>query len=410
VAPVGLLGMVYAWREAGPRTLIAGTGMLALGLTPYLYCFVTAENLLSWPRPAGFGELIDIFTRRTYGGVVGFTGSNEASRASENLVALGASLARTWVWVLLPIGIATLALQIARPVDRGSRHRWIALGVAWLLAGPILALRFNVAVEGYGLYVVRRFHVLPSMLLVIPVAVGLDALWNRWLASLKLRVPKELTRSVISIGVFFGLAATALPHVTAVHSPAMEMGVLNMLRSLPPNAVVLGKGDDLHVGTRYMQLVRGMRPDVVYVHWSAMGTGWYRERMARLGLVIPPSTEPPSIALALHVLASERPLFVDPSMTEILRRFPSYPHGLHVRVLPLGAKPPSLDEVVAINKELYGRFELGYAPPERDDDFPAQMHYRYAKTWLLLARALGSAGKQAEAAWAMDVSEQLAPR
>ncbi len=415
VAPVGLLGVVRAYREAGPRAVLAAIGALAIGLSAYLYCFVTPENLMSWPRPQDLGDLLDLFTRRTYGGVAGFTGGSEEPRIAENVVALGASLARTWILVLLPIAFVAIVVRIARPTASGaatgeSRGGWIALAIAWVIAGPILALRFNVAVEGYGLYVVRRFHVLPSLLLVIPVAVGLDLLIDRIGAYRKLPVPGAAARALMPVVVFAVLAVTALPHVAGIHSPAMERGVQNLLGSLPPSSVVLGQGDDLHVGVRYLQLARGVRPDVAYVHWSAMGTPWYRERMAQLGVVLDPvAGEAPSVAVARHVLASGRPLFVDPSQARILAAYPSYPFGLVIRVLPPGAKVPTLDEVVAINKQMFARFDLDYPRPHAADEYAAQMHLRYTRLWQDLGRALGRAGRTTDAAWALDIAAQLAP-
>lgn len=418
VAPVGLLGVVRAYREVGPRAVIAALGALAIGLCAYLYCFVTPENLMSWPRPHDLGDLLDLFTRRTYGGVAGFTGGSEQPRIAENLVALAASLARTWILVLLPIAAVAVVVRIARPADREAsgvvsgeaRAGWIALAIAWVIAGPVLALRFNVAVEGYGLYVVRRFHVLPSLLLVIPVAVGLDLTLDRIAAHRKLPTLGAASRALVSVVVFAAVAVTALPHVAGIHSPAMERGVQNLLGSLPPSSVVLGQGDDLHVGVRYLQLARGVRPDVAYVHWSAMGTPWYRERMAQLGVVLEPAAgEAPSLAVARHVLASGRPLLVDPSQAKILSAYPSYPFGVLIRVLPHGAPVPTLDEVVELNKQMFARFDLDYARPHAADEYAAQMHLRYARLWQDLGRALGRAGRPADAAWAQGVAAQLAP-
>lgn len=409
VAPVGVVGVVRGVREVGWRAAVAGVAGLAVGLASYLYLFFASENLLSWPRPHTFDELIAIFTRRVFGGTVGFMGGDDPVPVYEQLIALVASLGRAWLWALLPVGLATLGWRAVRSGAGESRAAWGALLLSFLIAGPLLVLRFDVPPHGFGLYVVRRFHILPTLLLTVPVAVGLDLGW-RWLPErVRRAAPRAGIARALALAGFAVAAALSLPHVLAVHSPAMARGVHNMLRALPQNAVVVSRSNELHLGTRYHQLVEHERPDVVHVHWPAMVTRWYRDRLRPFGIEVPPDADKPSVALAEYVLGAGRPLLVDLEQGNILRAFPNYPYGWLVRVLPRGVAPPSLDEVVEENRRLYAAFELDEAAPGPDDEFAAAMHARYARTWQLLAGALARAGKREDAEWALALARQLAP-
>ena len=88
----------------------------------------------------------------------------------ERLAELLRVLARSWLYVLLPVGLGALGYRIARPAGE-PRAGWLALGATFLLAGPVLATKFNVEAAEFGLHVVHRFHLLPILLLAIPVAI-----------------------------------------------------------------------------------------------------------------------------------------------------------------------------------------------------------------------------------------------
>ena len=201
---------------------------------------------------------------------------------------------------------------------------------------------------------------------------------------------------------------TSLATLAHAHSPALELGVRNLLRSLPPDAVVLQSQDPLHYGAAYLQAVDGERPDVVVVQWTPAPTSvpWYRARLARRGI----SLDGDEVAVAERLLAAGRPVFVDIYQPAVVTALPSVPYGMVRRVLPRGAQVPSLDEQVATNKRLYEAFELDYEPPSADDELAADVHRKYAATWYELAAALARASRPDDAAWAGALAHELAPR
>lgn len=415
IAPVGILGVVRGIREAerpALRTIALTFGALALGLAPYAYLLVAPDTPISWGKAHDLGDVLAIFTRQDYGGPFAFSPDKAAIDVAANLGALAGTLARGWLYLPLLIGVGTLGWRSVRSEAEGEpRTGWRLLAASWLVAGPILIARFNVEPVDLGLLVVQRFHILPMLLLAIPIAVGLD----RVLAAIGARTPalaRPIAGEVLAAAVAIVVAAASLPHSRAVNSRAVEAGAANMLRSLPPNAVVITQSDP-RAPVVYAQEVLGIRPDVIVVTWKMVPMAWYRARLAARGLVIDPKAAdrdgPPSVKVAEQIFAAGRPLVVDQFEGNILKEYASYPHAMLLRVLPRGAKQLTLDEIVALNHELYGAFDLDYPHPGPDDGYPAGIHQRYASTWAILAKALSDAGRKSEARDALELARTLAP-
>jgi dolichyl-phosphate-mannose-protein mannosyltransferase len=407
VAPVGILGVVRGAREA-PAIRAAGAAFagLVVGLLPYLYLTATVDTAISWGPVDDLADIIAMIARRDYGGPGSFAASGDSS-VGANLGALFASLARAWLWLPAALGLGALAYRIARPGDDSGETRaaWLALAASWLVAGPILAATFNVPPEKLGLYIVQRFHILPTLLLVIPVAVGLDLVARRIARDIQ---PRRAFHA-LAICAFVFAGARSLPYLQRVRTHALELGVVNMLRSLPPGAVAMVSSDDLFYGAGYVQDVLGERQDVVVMSRPLLGFAWYRARLARRGVPVVLAGPTPIRHVAEQVLALGRPLFAEVLETEVLRTLPSSPHGTLFRVVPAGAHTPSLDQVIADNHTVFAAFDLSDPQPGPDDEYPTAVHSRYAYTWGILAKALAAAKRTDEARAAMDLARELGP-
>lgn len=412
VAPVGLVGVVRAMRERDARRAIplalAGAGWVA-GMLPYLYLFVAAQNLLSWPTPTDLGELLDIVLRRAYGGVVGFSGSGDPVPHGAQLAELATTVARAWLWILPVVGLGALGYRIARPAGE-PRAGWIALAVTLVVAGPVLAMRFDVPVAEFGLHIIHRFHLLPILVLAIPTAVGLTLIGERIAARVP-RPPRPAIVQLVAHLAFVLIAAGSLLDLGRYRTPAMEYMARNTLRSMPANAVIMAPiVDELDVGIRYLQLTRGERPDVLFFRWPDAAVAWYRDKLVPHGLVLPPgATYTGTTAIdAFH--AQGRPVFAYWWDKALRAHYPSYPYGVLVRLLPRGEAAPPLDEVVASNQRLFESFELGYALPGKADEFATWVHRKYAGTWARLAEDLVRAGNHEQAATAVALARALGPQ
>ncbi len=415
VAPIGLLGVVRGVREGGRgRGVAIALCGLALGLTPYLSLFAAPDSAVSWTSIDTVDQLLHHFFRVDYGTTSLSPHALDVSSV-DTVLALLLTLARTWLYVPLAAAIAVLSVRIARPVHE-TRWAFVMLAASFLLAGPILISRFNIPPLQLHLHTSQRFHILPALLLVIPVALSADSVARRLARSSGARKLKAspVTGTVGALVMFVVLVALALPNQAAMHSPALERGVRNLLESLPPDAVVIVTTDEAHFGAAYVQNVLRERPDVVVVMWGLVPQQRYRDRIGRrlgIDLVDAGDTSAASVAVAERILATKRPLFIDWYMSNIATSLPTYPYGLVLRVLSRGAVPPPIEDVVAINKELYGKFTFDYQLPAADDTvYASHLHERYARPWLVLAEALGRAGKNEERDEAFAVARALAPR
>ncbi len=413
LAPVGIWGIVCAWREATgskPMVLAAAVGGVVLGLVPYAYLFVTDENLMAWRAPQSFGDLVAIFLRTDYGTTsVGISG-NAPVDSIASLGAYAVYVARSLLYGLPLIALGALLSRVMRPADGESRGSWIALAASWLLAGVVLTWIADAPTVGSGLFVVRRYQLLSVLVLVIPISIGIDFLAAHFRAARGGSTPSAWQSAVAASVVFVLLAVLTIPRVRALHSPAVELAARNMLGTLPAGSVVLGEGDELHAGTRYLQLVLGIRTDVTYIHLAGLGSPWYREKFRAYGIPVDTLRGKTALAdLARGIHASKRPLFVVSRSLPFLHEMPSYPHGFLLRVLPEGARAPTLDEVVELDRTIYAAFDLDYPKPGPNDELAMVVHHRYASTWVLLAGALRSAGRSQDASAAEDIARQLLP-
>lgn len=406
VVPVGVWGVVHAVREGkGLRALpvvLAVAGWI-IGMSPYLYLLIAPDNLLSWPAPTTFSDFLDIVLRRTYGGAFGFSGSGDPVPYGDQLIELFKMMGRGWLWLGMPIGLGVFAMRIARPVGE-SRGGWIALAFSWLIAGPLLVTRFDVPVVEFGVHVVHRFHLLPILLLVIPVAVGLTLLADK--------VPaRPVVLQVVVHVCFVAAIASSLVDVARYRTPAMELSARNTLRSMPKNAVIMAAiVDELDVGIRYLQLTRNERLDVLFFRWPDAAVPWYAKKLGPYGLVVVPGVTF-TVAHAIDRFhAAGRPVFVYWFEKELREIYPSYPFGILVRLLPRGEKPPSAEEVFTLNRELFNTFDLGYPLPGKTDQFATWVHRKYAGTWARIADDLMAVGKREEAATAIEYARALGPQ
>jgi len=416
LAPVGLVGVIRGGREARrmvPALALALAGFV-LGLLPYTYLLVTAENARSWGRHLdGLHALMFHILRYDYGGPGAFAPNHPPLPMPANLGELARSLGRWWLWAPALLGLVTLVRRSAR---RETRWSWLALAGSFLLAGPLLVLKFNVELEGPGLFVVHRFYLLPAVILAVPIAAGLDDI-GHWLTVTFPGFARRFTArpqlgEVLALAGFVALFASSLAFVQAVHSPAVELNARNMLRSLPHDAVVVVAEDDLDFATSYLELARGERSDVTVVMWYAIARPATRERIEqRLGIKIPVVGTDIFVAhFAEVVLATKRPLFVDGFEKHVLEAFPTYPFGILFRVLPKGSPLPDIQEVFAINRDLYAHFDLGYPLPPPGLGWPAHVHERLAHPWQIIHDALIASGDADDAAFALEMGRALMPQ
>ena len=417
VAPIGLYGVWRGHKEAAGSPLVAfalAAAGLVIGLLPYLYLFLAPDSWVSWRRIESLGDLIHHILRYDYGGPGQFSPVDHPVSAGDNLLAFLASMGRAFLWIPAVVGVAALGYFSARGDRSEPRVAWAMYAVTWLVAGPVFVLRFNIDPVGSGLYVVQRFHLLAMLILVVPVAVGIDRLVAHYESRIPARLhPSQRAHAVLAVVGLIGVAVPALPYVARMHSPAMEQALLNLVRSLPPNAIVIGAPDVFHFGLGYVQGALGERHDVGVITTVQLGLPSARARVReRTGIEViqvPRGSEDKlSVKVCEQALATGRRVFVDPYQANIAASFPTYPYGLLFRVLPRGSALPSVVEVFAINKQIYADYKFGYAFPGPEDQIATTFHEHYARVWKMIAGSLGDHPE--EQAFARAMFDELSPK
>ncbi|MBA3462675.1 MAG: DUF2723 domain-containing protein [Deltaproteobacteria bacterium] len=403
LAPIGIWGVVRGAREASSWVAPLALALVAFvaGLLPYAYLFV-APDAASWGPVDSFSDLADMFLRKDYGYTSHLPGGTTIP-VTTSLGAHAMLIGRTWLWVPLLVGLGALGLRCVRGVDRSA---WWMLAASWVVCGPVFASMLHVETHGVGGYIGARMQILSAVVLAIPIAAGFEEMAER-----STRVLSVRSAAIAAIAMFAALVAVALPRLARVHGRAVEAGVSNMLVAMPPSSIALVTSEDLCFGARYLQLARGVRPDVTVVCWAIATRDWYRERIAADGVPLTATSGgPASIAQAAALLATGRPLLVEAVAQEpIVKKLPNYPVGVLRRVLPVGTPLPPLGWIVDRQRALFEVFDLDHPRPSVDDDFAAVAHKRYAASWRDLSRALAAAGDREGAAAAFDVGRQLMP-
>jgi hypothetical protein len=415
-APVGIYGVVIGLREhrgqGGRRwpIVLGAAGLFVAGLTPYLYLYLAPHTPASWGHLDSLSAVVRHFLREDYGGPGAFGPKGSHVPALTSIAALAENALRGWLWLPVVFGVAMLGLGSVRGPHKVA---WWCLTAAIVIAGPLLASRFNIPPKpGLQLYVCQRFYLLPMGLLAVPIAVGFDRAWQ-WVearrGALRLRPSVLAALGLAPLALAVGLS---LPHQRRAHSPAVERALEMMLRTAPPNAVLLTSADHFDLVGSYAQFALGMRPDVVMANGGMMTARWYlADLSADLGFdSIPDGPGLKSERFAKAILDHGRPLLVDHNFLNIATKYASYPYGILVRIVPPGDAAPSVDEVFELNKKIFESIDFNYPAPYQTDDWPAQIHYDYANTWELLAQALEAKGRPEDAKWALDLAYGLAPR
>jgi hypothetical protein len=406
VAPIGLYGAVVGVREATrPRAFViaAAAGAFALGMSPYLYLLATAPNRLSWGDIDSAGALLRHILREDYGGPGSFSPHGASVPIIDNLAAWAATVGRGWLYVPALAGLAWLATACVRPAATGDAPRgaWWALAATLVVAGPVLVMRFDAPLDDLGLYTVRRFHLVSLVILAPAVARAID--------TAVARLARDRVAWVAVAAVLVGGLAAAAPQIAALHTPAFENAAANLLRSLPEDAVLVQSHGERYFAMGYLQLARGLRPDVVVVDWAIIPLPWHRARLEAEGITIPHGNDA-SAQVAAALVAQGRPVFVDDYAATIVQRLPTYPYGTVFRVLPPGTPRPPIEEVYAINQRVFAQFDLDYPPPGPHDEFATRVHEDYARAWNIIVRALVADGRRDDAAAAAAIARGIGPQ
>lgn len=327
-------------RWLTPPAMARLVGCFAAGLLPYLYLPIAsaAPSIATWGDQRSVAGLLTHLLRREYGTLR--LGADAYVRDVSFATQLAMYLRFEWR-ELLGFGLPLAALGAWAGV-RTRRTRPLAawLGASWILYVVAFHALANLPV-GNPLFlgVQARFWLLPGLLLA--ACAGLGA------AALAPRIGRGMP--VLALGL---VALQGGIHLRAAdRADAREFREYGaaLLAPLPPNAILLARGDLLVNTLAYAQLAEGLRPDVRVVDLERLTYPWMRRVVqARLpGVVLPgerltPAGVPGGFTLAQLVAANAggARVYLAGNLTanegDVAAAYDRWPLGMTTELVPAG--------------------------------------------------------------------------
>ncbi|MCA9562577.1 MAG: DUF2723 domain-containing protein [Myxococcales bacterium] len=442
VTPIGLLGLVRAFREVGignrtkRATVVLSTALagLALGLTPYLSLLGRSpEGRWVWGGEMAFGELVRHFLRADYG-TLRLAATDNGPGFGQNWIAYIAHLPLSFS-VLVPMGFIGFFLATAA-FWKARRQMWWILNASlfgWVrvfrrkrfnphaspVTGPAqitengldsvgvlasIALTavffmpqfFNLRPEGLEGTVTRRFYILPDVLFCFLAAAGLEALM-RWEPRVRMIIRAG------SVGILAILVLTNVRSASWSRDMAVEDYLINALNTVPRDSIILGTGEIGVFGFLAVQDAYGYRTDVTYVDLNMLRHRWYYDRIATQvpEFVVEYNRESVRVVDVAANLMQTHQVYVA-EIPPSVRAFTgpsiySYPIGPLLRVAWPSEPLPSPSALEQLNRQLFSRMNHRGLRTNDPDTWAARALSSYARTWLAIAGAYEFQDKTREA-------------
>jgi len=244
-----------------------------LGLSVFLYLPIRASQhpLVNWGDPSTWRNFWRVVTRADYGGLKLHPEQSSFSWTPASALAqvryFATAMKAEWGWGALFLGSLGVLLGL-----RSAAWRFWTGGllISWILSGPAFFLLSNLPLAESTTPAILQPYLLLCGVLWVPLVV---------------------------LG-FYGVCSwTSKPFLMALLSMALMVGsrpwswtsqrndfyaydyARNLLRALPPGAVLYEPDDPTHFSLRVLQLVEGRRPDVILLNFFR--TRWGYEEIKR---------------------------------------------------------------------------------------------------------------------------------
>jgi hypothetical protein len=266
-----LAAMLWHMRERSLRHWGIVAGAVALGGLPYLYLVVAplGDPVVTWGETNTWAGFFAHVLRREYGT---FSLSplqlETAPTFGEQWQAYAADLVKQVTW----IGVALGAWGLWRGLsNRKTRPLCAPMLAAWAAYLGVFHALAQLPVDD-PLYhgVVARFWLAPNLLVCAWIGFGVAAL----------PVPAPVVAAIAAVlaGAQAGLHVRSLNHRNDV--VVRDYGAA-ILQSLPPNALVVGRGDLITSPARYLHYIERMRPDLRVLDQELLTSRWMTRHVRR---------------------------------------------------------------------------------------------------------------------------------
>ncbi len=354
------------WSSFLPGSaVVIAAGTFVLGLLPLLYLPIAASTnpAMNWGDPSSLTAFKSLILRQNYGTGTLVVGGKRGSIA-ENMRLLFGNL--TSGFVVAGVVLALLGLWWAW---RHRRVEGIALLTAFFVAGPVFMAYTDTAYpDALTKGIIARFYVLPS----IPLAIvaGLGAWWVLEKAAPVRLVRPGLVAAVASAALLLAPFASAVHHYSGDDQSGNHVAegyAHDLLAPLPPNSLLLMRGDENLTSVSYVQNVEHFRPDVIALDTELLKLPSYvaQARRDHPSLLIPFTEYDGGATTSLNTFVSDniqqRPVFYIGTQVEkkFGKPFDQVIEGLSRRLEPKGSAP---DEYAVMGRDPKPYASFHYPP------------------------------------------------
>jgi hypothetical protein len=308
---------------------------LLLGLSVFLYLPIRASQhpLINWGDPSHWRNFWRVITRADYGGLKLHPEESVFSWTLDSiyrqLAYFLATLKGEWGWGGMMAGFAGIVCAMR---DHKTRRWSVMLLVSWLLCGPGFFLLSNLPLEEATTPAILQPYLLLMSLLwapfvmtalvVIPVKAGIH---GSPVGSFGDDVKRRIMLGLLVIAM---LVSRSWKFQSQRNDFYAYDYARNLLRSLPPGAVLYDSDDPTHFSIQVLQTLEKRRPDVTLL--SFFRTRWGYEQLKREWPDLLPPISISSGQELQHVLweysARQRPFFAD--LPQKLGQIPYRAEGL----------------------------------------------------------------------------------
>lgn len=388
------------------RAFVLGVAGSVLGLLPYATLALGHGGAWRWGDTTSVRGLVHHVLRGDYGiTALSLHGGRPPVLAQLGRVASSFGRALSGGVVTQPVLGAALVVLLLVLAGRARPERWrrrdtLGLTSAAVLTIAVFPLAHNIDPRiPFGAWILERFDILGLVLLAPLAALALgpacDAIATArpWL--------RTVAGACVGLLVLRQLVTTAW-HGVPSEDDGIERYAIDVLHTPPPGqrALVFGTDDHRTFPLLYAREVLGHGRDVVYVDASLLAHPWYRAWLRERVPGLPDQDKPVNLMTAIRSDArfDDLALYVANVFSRPVQGLPLVPEGVLLRVLPPGAPPPPLEDVLARHRDALSR----YGPRRRTalapgHPFSADLDAIYDEHTLAIASALRAAGRTSDA-------------
>ena len=367
VLPAALI-VVYSKRKVLDFKDIFYAGLFfAAGAAVFLYLPFrsNAGSILDWNHPATLERLWGTIGRKTHGGTLDLISAPYESGAN-----FPSSMKFYFTHLFTGFAYAGPLFGLMGLYSLWKREKIfsLALFMAWFFSGPLFIYLANMPPNPHALAILEAHFILPNLFVAVfmaeGVSYGLNALG---FANMRASAP-VLCAALLGIQLYNGNCDLQKRWNLVAYDYSK-----NILRSLPPNSILVMKKDVQLFALWNRQYVTGDRKDAAIVGQGLSGSPWYQTPFAKLhpDVRLCPLKDAGDWKALVELNPGKNVFFSADADYSRPDGFIELPTGLLCRIAPKGSKPDPQNLSDAIypyrGEYVYGAYREFFTPDIIED-------------------------------------------